>query len=124
MNLIPFRFALITKITNIPVFIYHMPEETPEAILLLHSMSGVKLTSELPGYKRGKLQVVVRSATYVSGYAISKRVIDFFKTVTQQTHNGVYIHFIEATSDPIAFPRSKGGFIEFSLNFTTAYTEN
>lgn len=124
MNLLPFRDTLASVITDTPIYMYHMPEKDVEAILLLHSMSGVRLDANLPGYKKGKLQAIIRSDNFESGYAIAKSVIDAFKVVKSRTIGSVYLHFVEPLQDPVAFPKSKGNFIEFSVNFTTAYTEN
>ena len=125
MNLIPFKSALSVAIIDVPIYMYHLPEEVTKGILILHSMSGVKLTSELPGYKKGKFQVIVRIGNnFQDGYQTALSIIEAFKTVQNKTYDGVYIHFVEPLNDPIAFPKSKGSFIEFSLNFSTAYTEN
>lgn len=126
MNLVPFRNTLIAKIDDQPVYMYRFPETELSGILLLHNMNGAKLDPNLPDLKKGKLQAIIRASKndFESGYALSKRVIATFKAVKRTTIDGVLIHFIEPMSDPIAFPVSKGNFIEFSCNFETAYTEH
>ena len=128
MNLIPFRTALIdgNNVTGYSVYMYHFPETEDQGILLLHNMNGAKLDPNLPDLKKGKFQAIIRvgKSNFQSGYELSKLVIATFKAVKRTTINGVLIHFIEPMSDPIAYPVSKGNYIEFSCNFETAYTEH
>lgn len=124
MNLIPFRTILISTLTTAPVFMYHLPETVTRAVLLLHNTNGAKLDPNLPDYKKGKLQAIVRSEDFESGYALAKLVLDTFKVVKRHAEGNVLIHFIEPLHDPVPFPVSKGNFIEFSVNFETAYNEH
>jgi hypothetical protein len=123
MNLVPFYDLLKTKMPSDQLFVFHMPEKLNFGILLLHNLGGAKLDPHLPGYKKGKLQIIVRSSDFESGYAKAVQVMDIFKVIKRQAQGNVFFHFIEPLHDPVAFPASKGNFIEFSVNFLTAYTE-
>lgn len=111
-----------TPITE-PVYIYHMPETISFGVLLLHNLNGSRLDPSLPGYKKGKFQAIVRSGDFESGYALAERVMAIFKVVKRETHEGAFIHFIQPLHDPVAFPASKGDFVEFSVNYETTYVE-
>jgi hypothetical protein len=126
MNLKPFRATLMAAITELPVYMYHFPETETYGVLLLHSMVGARRDPNLPGLKTAKFQAIVRAGrnNFESGYELANRIITAFKVVKRRTEGNMLIHFIEPMSDPIPFPVSKGGFIEFSCNFDTAYTEN
>ena len=125
MNLLPFRTILLTALDDdTEVFIYHLPDTISEGILLLHNLSGIRLDPSLPDYKKGKFQIIVRSPNFESGYALAKRAMAAFKVVKRYSDGTAFINFIEPLHDPVAFPSSKGNFIEFSVNFETAYTEH
>jgi len=123
MNLKPFKDFLTATLTTDQVFMFHMPETVTDGILILHNLAGAKLDPSLPGYKRAKFQTIVRSNNFENGYAKSKQIMDVFKVAARKTQSNIYFHFIEPLHDPVAFPVSKGNFIEFSVNFETAYTE-
>lgn len=124
MNLLPFKTILSAGLDDIPCFIYHLPETVSEGVLLLASLGGSKLDPHLPDYKKAKFQIIVRSGDFESGYALAKQVMDIFKVVSRYSDGVMLIHFIQALHDPVAFPSSKGNFIEFSVNFETAYVEH
>lgn len=124
MNLKPFWEILSTRLSDQQVFMYHLPDSVAEGVLVLHGAVGAKLDPDLPDYKRAKLQVIVRSDNYESGYDIAKQVMAVFKAITRYSDGVMLIHFIQPLNDPISFPASKGSFTEFSVNFETVYVEH
>jgi hypothetical protein len=124
MNLKPFHNIIKTAFpTYRNVFMYHMPENAVDGVLVLPPLSGTQLDPSLPNYKKAKFQVVVRAKDFESGYAKAKGIMAAFKVIKRQTVMGVFIHFAEPLHDPVTFPASKGKFIEFSINFETVYVE-
>jgi len=123
MNIMPFGDALAAALTGESVFVYHMPSGVNRGILLLHNLGGATLDPNLPNYKKAGFQGIVRSTDYQSGYDLAKQVLDAL-TVSRENFGGLYIHYINPLHDPVAFPVSKGDYVEFSVNFETAYTEN
>ncbi|MGZ8172583.1 MAG: phage tail terminator protein [Methylobacter sp.] len=124
MNLTSFRTMLVDTLPEIPVFIFHMPETITCGVLLLHNLNGARRDPHLPDYKKGKFQAITRSGDFESGYALAMRVLDAFKVVKRYSDEAMLIHFVEPLHDPVAFPSSKGNFIEFSVTFETAYVEH
>lgn len=124
MNLKPFWEILVAGLPDQQVFMYHLPETVKEGVLIMHGGSGAKLDPDLPDYKKSRLQIIVRSTNYESGYDLSKQVMNVFKAVNKYSDGIVLIHFIQPLNDPISFPQSLGNFTEFSVNFETVYVEH
>lgn len=123
MNLSPFKRILDSANFRKGTFIYRLPESLKEGILITHGLSGASLDPDLPGYKKAKFQVVVRSLDFEDGYNLSKSIMGIFSSVKPTTALSSFIYFIQPLHDPLAFPMSKGGFIEFSVTYETAYIE-
>lgn len=124
MNMLPLRQILINNgFPSKEIFVYNMPEAVERGVLLLHSLNGAKLDRYIPDYKRANFQAIVRASDFKSGYALSESVMAAFKVIKRYQQDDVFFHFIEPLHDPVAFPVSKGNFIEFSVNFRTTYIE-
>lgn len=104
-----------------PVKIYHMDDGVRIGVLLLDPPSGAKIDAELPGYRASGFQVVVRHEEYRAGEALAKRISDVLKTERRKEVSGVVINFVHPRHEPIVFPRSGGGRLEFSVNFDASY---
>lgn len=125
MNLIPFREILKSALgDDVDIYVFHLPDTVSEGILLLHNLSGARLDPNLPDYKKAKFQIIVRNPNFESGYALAKQAMDAFKVVKRYSDGVMLINFIEPLHDPVSYPSSKGNFIEFSVNFETAYVEH
>lgn len=124
MNLKPFYDLLKSKLPpNEVLFMYHMPETVKRGILVLHSLTGARFDNDINGYKKAKFQLIIREVDFQSGYALAKQAMTALK-VERVTQGLAYFHFINPLHDPVAFPKSAGDFIEFSVNFETIYTED
>ncbi|MGZ8497414.1 MAG: phage tail terminator protein [Candidatus Binatia bacterium] len=123
MNMNPFCDLLIASMPGVEIFTYHLPETVREGVLLLHNLNGAQRDPTIPHYKKAKFQAVVRSDNFESGYALSSQIIATFEAVKGHTAGNVLIHFIRPLHDPVAFPKSKGDLVEFSVNFETVFIE-
>lgn len=123
MNLVPIYNLLRSKVSGEAVYMYNMPENVTRGIEILHNLNGAMLDQEMWGYRKGKFQTIVREKNFQSGYSLAKQVMDALK-VSRVTQGSTYIHFITPLHDPVAFPKSAGDFIEFSINYETAYSES
>jgi hypothetical protein len=123
MNLLPFVDYLKDNLgTPEPVFLYNMPETANSGILLLHSLLGATFGDDLPGYKKASFQAIVRHATYPEGYQLAKRTMQVLD-VYRQEMGGLYVTRCKPRHDPVAFPKSRGDMIEFSVNFDVVFVE-
>lgn len=119
----PFYDIVKAKLeSNEKVFMYHMPETVMRGVLLLHNLNGARLDDDIPNYKKARFQAIVREVDYQRGYELAKQVMTAL-TVDRLQEAGVYIHFLNPLHDPVAFPKSAGDFIEFSVNYETVYSE-
>ena len=106
------------------IFIERMPESITRGVLLMHGAGGARLDANLPKYRVGKLQIVVREMEYQAGYDLARQVTAVLESIMSvDIDAGFYVHNIVPLHDPIPFPLSSGGFSEFSVNFKTAYVE-
>ncbi len=122
MNLDPFADELET-VVSVPVFVWHMPEGINVGVLLLHNLGGARLSPDLPCFKRGKFQAIVRHTNYQEGYALAKQVLTGL-TLGRKELGSLTVKHSTPIHDPVTYPVSKGDLIEFSVNFETVYVEN
>lgn len=122
MNLTPFYNLVTAALPNEDVFMHYMPPELTRGVLILTGAGGAVLDQYIQGYKKARLQVIVRETEFTSGYDLSKQIMAILSK-SRLVENPAYILQINPLHDPMAFPRSPGGFIEFSVNYETVYVE-
>lgn len=109
------------------IFQEHMPSGVDEGILLKIPLGGTPMDHELPGYYRGQLQVIVRSTSHETGESLSRQVMDLL--TTQETRDytdeddefAMRVNLMLPDTLPLRFPRSDGGYIEWSINFDCSF---
>jgi hypothetical protein len=123
LNLKPFHTLVQDFMPYESVFMYQMPDTVKRAVLLMSGIGGAALDQDIPGYKRARLQAIIRETEFQSGYDLAKQVMTALDK-SRVTSESVYILRVNPLHDPIAFARSQGGFVEFSINFETVYVEH
>jgi len=105
------------------IFAYNMPETANLAVLLRQPLVGTAIDYELPGYRKTKFQVVLRCkpAEIMQGKAA---IDDFVEKITlhqETTLTGYKVKYMRPRHDPVMYPISEGGNMEFSVNFDVVY---
>lgn len=122
MNTKPFYTLVKTALPKEQIFMYQMPDTVTRGILIMAGVGGAQRDQDLPGYKKARLQAVIRATEYQSGYDLANRVITALDK-RRQTIESVYILKVVPLHDPFPFAKSSGGYIEFSVNFEAVYVE-
>lgn len=104
------------------LFAYRAPERVRSCILVIDSLDPVALDENLPGYKKGRFQVIVRNPDYKSGLTIAKRAASALN-LSRLYVNGVEVKRMRAEYDPVAFPMPDSDVIETCVNMWIAFTE-
>jgi hypothetical protein len=126
MNLMPLANLLQTK--NIgeqgtSLFVDFMPADCARGILLRNRITGTAIDYELPGYFKGQFQVTTRSNDYVDGQALMQQVVDSITMTATQVENQ-FFNYCRPHADPVAFPLSRGNFIEWTCFFDVNFVQS
>lgn len=125
MNLMPLAEKLEADGLGVmaeTIFINMIPVEAPQGILLRNNLRGTEIDYELPGYHKTDFQVIVRAPNYPAGDALIVEVCNALTLVEQQL-GPLYLKFMRPKTKPVVFPLSAGNLLEFSVEFSVAYTE-
>lgn len=110
------------------LFVYHMPPQAKNGILVRTPLYGVQKDLELPGYYHTKIQVIVRANRFPTGRARMSSIIS-----TLEHHGDRVISYDGVTHTvkrmlsltlPVSYPRAESGDIEFSVDFDTVYIDH
>lgn len=102
------------------LFISNMPETRKEGVVFLQDLEGTPINHEIPGYRKGDFQIVVRSASYTVGLVRAEEIATAF-TLVNQTISGRFYRYIRPLHEPVPYPVSKGNLQEFSVNYQACY---
>lgn len=108
---------------GVNIFVQHLPEKaSATSIMLKNSLDGTPIDHELPGYRRGKFQAIVRCKAnkFEDGEALAYAISDAL-TVYEKQIGEFYFNYLRPTSEPIAYQLSDGANYEFSVNFVANY---
>lgn len=103
------------------VFMYHMGDEVKEGILLLDPPSGAPIDPDLPGYRKTGFQVVIRASEHLAGETQAQKVSDALSIERRMNMSRIDVNYVRPRHEPIRFPKSGGGRLEFSINFDACY---
>lgn len=126
MNLEPFANCLQAMDVGVignNIFLYNMPNTVHEGILFVAPLSGMKIDPDLPNYRKGKFQVIVRSEAYSDAKELADSVMGVLDFANKVVDN-YSVKYVRPRTEPVVFPVSEGDYIEFSLNFNTVYVIN
>lgn len=102
------------------IFAGFMPERVKQGILILTPLQGIPIDFELPGYRRGSFQVVVRDTERQRCLTKANEVSNALN-MDETTIDTVLFRYVRAKHDPVVYPMSKGNLLEGSVNFETVY---
>ena len=102
------------------LFQHGMPETVEFGALVRDNYpGGSKIDHELPGFRKFRFQVIVRAKDYLQGRALAQKVSSAL-TMGETEIPGAFVRYIRPRHDPISYPLSRGGVVEFSTNFDAA----
>lgn len=104
------------------LFIYRMPSEIVEGVLLRDSAQGDEINHTIIGYRTGKFQLVVRAQEIEKGLERAKDLMNTL-TLSDQQLSEDYFNQCLPKHEPLVFPASDGNNFEFSVNFDVRYSE-
>lgn len=102
------------------IFINHMPVKAKSGILLRPPYVGTPIDYELPGYRRTRFNMSCRAESYTAAKALIEAAIAS-ATVKETTLSGISVKYVRPTTEPVSFPISDGGFVEFLVIFEAVY---
>lgn len=109
------------------LFIHRMPAEIQQGILLLTPLAGMEIDHELPGWRRGGFQMIVRATSANNAIQLALSAGTALTWAQPKTLAAISLYpamrvlFCRPLHDPIMYPRSDGNLIEASVNFEMAY---
>jgi len=110
------------------MFILDMPAETRKGIGLYAPLDGIKINPHLPGFYKPDIKVIVRDVNVQAGIARANAVMKALTIDKEELyeandqHGRIMLKIFYPSKLPIQYPRQDGNTIEWSLNFTTAFT--
>lgn len=111
------------------LFIYEMPANVEEGILIKPPLKGVSVDHYIPGYHTCDLQIVIRGLTYEATLVRATAIYNLFHghsrvEYTEIGSSDVVMKTKQVLADtlPISFPRLEGNGIEFSANFNAVFS--
>lgn len=106
------------------IFAFNMPAAAETGILLMNPLSGTPIDHYLPGYRKGRFEIVVRALSYSDGFNLAQCLSDELTIVAETEMTGMQVKNILPRHDPVVFPNSKGDNLEFSVAFDATYVLN
>lgn len=97
-----------------------MPADVPRGVLFRLPLNGVPIDPELPGYRKTSIQVIVRDASREEGEERCLILMDAL-TMNETFLENFKITYMRPRHDPIDYPRSGSGYVEFSVNYDVRY---
>lgn len=107
-------------VTGTSIFINHMPVSADSGVLLRPPYVGTPIDYELPNYRRTTFAASIRGKTYVAAKTLAAQVVaslTFHETVLA----GLDIRHVRPVTEPVSFPISEGGHVEFLVIFEAIY---
>ena len=102
------------------IFINHMPVEALVGVLLRPPYIGTPIDYELPGYRKTKFNAAVRGRNYSEARTLVQKVMDAL-TFGDIELSGLEIRHVRPLTEPVSFPVSDGGMVEFLVIFEATY---
>lgn len=124
MNLLPIIEHLESEGLGVQaktLFINQMPAEAPTGILLRNTLQGTHIDYELPGYFKGKFQLIIRANSYSVGDELITSAIAAL-TLSNVTLGDMTFKYMRPQTLPVVFPISKGNLLEFATVIDAVFT--
>jgi hypothetical protein len=125
-HLVPLLVAARLGQPGRTLFCHKMPAELTKGLVLLGDLAGTEIDHDLPGWRMGQIQVIVRDDDHALGTQRSRQVMT---ALTLNDHllpaaggaGRIQLRRLRPIHDPIVYPRSEGDVMEFSMNFEGAW---
>jgi len=101
-------------------FQFSMPAKVSRGVLFRLPLTGVKIDHELRGYFTTQIQVIVRDADYKAGGERCETLTEALTMCHRRLQN-FYVDYMRPQHEPIIYPRSESGYIEFSVNYDVRF---
>ncbi len=98
------------------LFLYRKPNTAETSALLLPDPAGMSKDSELPGYLKGRLQLIVTGENYDAGDDLAEALSNRL-TVRGLDLYDMYIYQCMPRHTPISYPNNEQNMIEHSVTF-------
>jgi len=119
-DLVTYIDANTTLTSGTTLYLNNMPQGTTE-VVSVYEQNGLQpsfsYNQPLSHMEMPRLQVLVRSATYVAGEALARSVWELLTAIGDQTINGRYFQCVVAVDSPTFIERDKNDQAIFSMNF-------
>jgi hypothetical protein len=104
------------------LFCHTIPATVSAGLAIVGSLAGSDIDYDLPGWRQGRIQVIVRNANHQAGLTKSRQVIAALTLNDRDLPAvagapAIRLRRLRAIHDPIVYPRSTGDVLEFSMNF-------
>jgi hypothetical protein len=104
------------------LFIMNMPAEVRTGYLLRDAdFVGTPINAELPGYRRGKFQLIVRCEDYETGAAMMDKAAAAITIEQEGMVGGVFVKYCRPRNEMVSYPLMVSNNYEFSMNFDAVY---
>lgn len=104
------------------LFVFHMPEQTREGILITEDIDGTEVDDDIPQLRKAYFRAIIRGYDYQSAMTVAKQVqsaLDLHRLTV-----GAYRFLrVRSTHEPIAYPVPESDLIEVSVNLWAVYIE-
>ena len=105
------------------VYVHTIPDNVKSGLYLLYDTNGATIYPDLPGYKRCNFLVVSRSEEFAEGHDLADLASKSLLSLNGYSSAEVLVKYIHQLSDFVPFPRSPGGFVEWSAEFRVYFIE-
>lgn len=117
------ELATHLRAQNIPgigqnVFSGSIPQEVKVALMV--AAMPVSIDPELPGYHKGRVQLISRAKTSLLAEELATAGMNEL-TISSQDVGNIYINYLRPVHLPVSFPRSNGDYYEASVNFDICF---
>lgn len=104
------------------LFCHRLPASIARGVMVTGDLAGTDIDHELPGWRQGRLQVIVRDPNHLQGLTKTRQVMAALSLGQRLLPAAggapaVQLRRLRPMHDPIVYPRSEGDEIEFSVNF-------
>lgn len=123
LSLVEFAESMDVGTIGKNMFIQNLPEGAASlSIMFKNSLEGTLIDYELPLYRKGKFQAIIRckANNFESGRELAQLVSDVL-TINEMTLGNYLYRYVRPVSEPIGYQLSDGANYEFSVNFAAVY---
>ena len=124
MDLYPIQDFVETNTSltiGVDLFVFSIPHGIDKGVLLTREVSETRVDHEIPGRSQSRFQVIVRDPDHETGKALAYELywLLWIREFTDWTD--FCTNYIRPRHEPVAFRRSDGDVIEWSINYETDF---